>query len=335
QPTYLELTTNLINTIIPDDYADVLYAIDGKTGGKGDIRRLFMMNASFHEHNIWEDVVGVEAISTIKALQYAKTIGIPIHTITWNNQSEIDQLDLDYQYKQHLRELLNPEKHPGYRIIIPHSKFTYHDWTGIGYIWEHIENGYGGYFIEGELRGGETVVKNDPLAKMDATWNGLNGDQRRKIVKDVNSFNNFTKSFAQVSDFELRRIIYEEGENYPDVDQDLMNHMVTHESAGNNPYAMNVNKDGGSDGGLGLGQFMPKTAKDMMPNIKTNDLPKDFKVLKSGPLDSKHFADFKYNKLAADERTDTKTGVKLMFKYIKWLMKKPWIGNDVAKIVAG
>ncbi len=340
QPTYLELTTNLINAVIPDDYADVLYSIDGKTGGNGEITRLSLMNASFHEHKIWEEVVGLEAISTIKALQYAKATNISIHTITWNNQSEIDQLNLDSRHKQRLRELLNPEKHPGYRIIIPHSKFTYHDWTGIGYVWEHIEDGYGGYFIEGEMRGGETVVKDDPLAKMDAKWNGLDGKQRGKIVKNVNSFNNFTKSFAQVSDFKLRKIIAEQGVNYPDVDQDLMNFMVTLESAGNNPYAMNVNEDGGSDGGLGLGQFMPDTATWRMPGIKVNDeLPQDFMVLQLSPLDSmlspRYFADFKYNKLAADERTNTETGVKLMFNYIKWLMKRPWIGNDVAKIVAG
>ncbi len=158
-PTYLELTTNLINAVVSDSYSDLSFAIDGNTNRDGEIKRLGMMNASFCEHKVWEDVVGIEAISTIKALQYTKFIGIPIHTIDANNIQEIEQLNLSNERKQELRKLLDLNKYPGYRLIIPHSEFTYEDWTGIGYIWEHIEGGWGGYFISGEVNGGETVKK--------------------------------------------------------------------------------------------------------------------------------------------------------------------------------
>jgi hypothetical protein len=159
QPTCLELTTNLINAAIPDAFSDALFAIDGGTSTRGAIRKLSMMNSSFHEHNIWEDVVGIEAISTIKALQYAKAAGITIHTIDASNLSEIDRLNLSAQRKQELKEELDVTRYPGYRITIPHSEFSYRDWTGMGYIWEHAEAGCGAYFISGQVAGGETVKK--------------------------------------------------------------------------------------------------------------------------------------------------------------------------------
>ena len=181
-PTYLELTTNLINAAVPNSYSDLSFAIDGRTSRDGEIKRLGMMNASFYEHKLWEDVVGIEAISTIKALQYAKSIGITIHTIDASNIEEIEQLNLSNERKQELRELLDTNKHPGYRLIIPHSEFSYEDWTGIGYIWEHVEGGWGGYFISGGVNGGETV-----WAAERSVWETRKTDDAlwEKVVKKV------------------------------------------------------------------------------------------------------------------------------------------------------
>jgi len=107
--------------------------------------------------------------------------------------------------------------------------------------------------------------------------------------------------------------------------------MITHESR-NNPYSLNE----GEDGGLGLGQFGIGTAKDRMPNININpNIMADFKKLQKSNLSNETFSDFKYNKLADDERTNAELAVKMTIKQIDWLMKRPYIGNDVARIVAG
>jgi len=127
--------------------------IDGDESRAGEVTRLAGMDSSSLEHQIWEEVVVEDSISTIKGLQYANEQGIPIHTI---DQSNIDAimplLTLSEGVKEIIRQHVN--EGDGWTVIVHQDPITYNQWQGAVWIQENPETGNAGYWISGSLQGG-------------------------------------------------------------------------------------------------------------------------------------------------------------------------------------
>ncbi|MDI6735539.1 MAG: transglutaminase domain-containing protein [bacterium] len=155
-PANIELDANLI---------DAKWGLRNFTPSDGDygindekwaeLMRVYGMDSSFQEHRLWEEIVGIDSISAVKAIQYANTIGLPIHVINKNNlESELAQLQVADYIKSWIRNHLNAN--PDDIVTIPEDEFLYNDWYGVGWIG-------GGYYISGVLQGGMTTKRYVPI----------------------------------------------------------------------------------------------------------------------------------------------------------------------------
>lgn len=119
------------------------------------------MHASAMEHEVLEQMTGIESVSTIKTFEYAVENNIPIHTITKENLSdELAILNVSDQIKQEIRSSVNSGK----LVIIPEEEITINQWSGIGYMVLDTETFACGYMISGGMAGGAM------------TWNEVIGE---------------------------------------------------------------------------------------------------------------------------------------------------------------
>ena len=105
------------------------------------------------EHGIYEEILGVQSVSTIKVLEEANAAGIPIYTVTKKNIGQVmQQLQVSEAVKTDIRNAVN-----GGRIVtIPKNNMTLGQWNGVGYIVLDPETGAAGYMISGGIAGGST-----------------------------------------------------------------------------------------------------------------------------------------------------------------------------------
>lgn len=114
------------------------------------------VTASFMEHSILEQVTGIPSLSTIKILNEATTRGIPILTITRENQAELlPALKVSQSVKNDIQNAVNA----GQTVVIPQQEINYYDWKGSGYIVLDPDTGAAGYMISGGMAGGSTSLK--------------------------------------------------------------------------------------------------------------------------------------------------------------------------------
>ena len=112
--------------------------------------------ASTMEHGIFEQMIGIPSVSTIKVLHEANERGIPIYTVTRENINDIlKKLDVGQAVKDDIRNSVNA----GRIVIIPEEKVQYYDWNGTGYIVMDPETGSAGYMISGGIAGGAMSVE--------------------------------------------------------------------------------------------------------------------------------------------------------------------------------
>lgn len=97
-----------------------------------DFRLLWGQFASYYEGQLFTDITGLEAISTVKGLQYAysKPAEYTIHTITSANESLIDSLALSENTKINM----HADIQNGNTIITPDKFVGQGVWNGILYI---------------------------------------------------------------------------------------------------------------------------------------------------------------------------------------------------------
>jgi hypothetical protein len=142
------------------DVARSIYSVTSETGDQSKELAFMltggMLNSSL-EHEIFENIMGAPAVSTMKVLQIASERNIPIYTVTKANLNEVlPDLDLSQAVKNDIKSAVNSGK----TVTVPQRNIEYFDWSGAGYIVLDPLTGAAGYMIGGGLSGGSISLKN-------------------------------------------------------------------------------------------------------------------------------------------------------------------------------
>jgi len=144
-------------------YIDVdrnVYSVVSKDGDKDTSSNYMIasgMMGSALEHSIWEQVTGVEAISTIKVLEIAQEEDIPIYTLSKIDfEEKKDKLNLSNSVIEEISNAVNSGK----IVIVAAEEVQVGDWSGAGYI-VMDDSGAAGYMISGGIAGGSSSIKAD------------------------------------------------------------------------------------------------------------------------------------------------------------------------------
>lgn len=120
-----------------------------------DFRLLWGEDASYYEGQIFDDITGLEGISTVKGLQYAYAhpADYTVYSITKTNESVIDTLTLTDNTKQNMHTAVQA----GDTVVTPNKAITDGAWTGIFYV-ALADDGTGTYAIgeQTQMNGGAT-----------------------------------------------------------------------------------------------------------------------------------------------------------------------------------
>lgn len=156
------------------------YITDYSNRGDFDVHRkdfhlLWGLEASYYEAQLFTDIAGLEAISTVKGLQYAysQPSEYTVYTITSSNESLIDSLNISANTKQNM----HTDIQEGCTIITPDKFVSAGTWNGLFYI-SLDSDGTGTYAI------GEQTQQNGGWTTN--YFSGENGEY--KVVTDVNYF---------------------------------------------------------------------------------------------------------------------------------------------------
>ena len=126
-----------------------------------EARRLGLLAGSALEHYIWQENAHIDAISTVRGLQYANEIGIPVITFDSTNIEDYDALTAPSIAD--LKQTITSIVADGGTVTTPAREFTYSNpqsnatWNGTVYLAENRLTGAGGAFISGNLGGGEAL----------------------------------------------------------------------------------------------------------------------------------------------------------------------------------
>lgn len=114
-----------------------------------EIRLVWGLQASYLEGDVFKDLTGLDAVSTVKGLQlaYANPNDYNIHIIDSDNEGVIDGLDLSDNTKQNM----HADVQNGNTIVTPDRRIQFGNWDGILYA-SLDEDGSGSYAI-GEQTG--------------------------------------------------------------------------------------------------------------------------------------------------------------------------------------
>ncbi len=105
------------------------------------LRTLSLWNGSALEHDIWEELINTETISTVKSLQLANERGIPVYTITPQNASiYLSQLKLGDKNTAIADEF---NKEGASRVIVARDLTVLQKWTGTGWFTERADGSIG------------------------------------------------------------------------------------------------------------------------------------------------------------------------------------------------
>jgi len=136
------------------------FSIDDDDTLQPQLFRLNGFNGSAQEHATWEELVAVDGMSTIKSLQRANEVGIPVFEIDSGNcPSLCPQLNLDPSTEANIQFYVNQ----GCTVTTPRDPTPLLDWNGVGYIVD-CPDGSIAFLISGGLsstqttRGGAVVV---------------------------------------------------------------------------------------------------------------------------------------------------------------------------------
>jgi hypothetical protein len=139
-------------------YLDADLRIVETMGEISDIQHAFMkfssLHGSFLESKVLADGFGVEAVSTAKLLQSAKTRGESILNV---GAGTIDTILPSLALPENIKDDIANAVNQGFSVTIPEFEQMYEDWLGIGYIKENHKTGEAGWMLSGGLAGGMTA----------------------------------------------------------------------------------------------------------------------------------------------------------------------------------
>jgi hypothetical protein len=133
--------------------------VDGDLNQRKEFIKQRGLNSSYLEHKILENLLGIESISAVKALQIAAKNGTPIYTI---NKSNIDSVFPMLTISNDDKADIQNAVYAGKEIIVSRDNITLYDWTGVGYIVRDPNTGTGSYMISSSLSGGGTAKASNP-----------------------------------------------------------------------------------------------------------------------------------------------------------------------------
>ena len=129
-------------------------SISGDDSRELDFMILSGYNASYHEHNLFEEFFHLEAISTVKLLSLANEQGMPVYDIDSSNIGTIlPLLGVDASVKSAIQSSVAA----GHVVKIHQDNLTVKNWSGSGYVDRDPTTNAAGYIISGGLSGGATV----------------------------------------------------------------------------------------------------------------------------------------------------------------------------------
>ena len=159
------------------------------------------------EHKIFEQVLGIPAISTAKVFLLANKRKEPVYILNLENHNELlPQLTIwDF-----LREDMRREVSQGKWVIVPKNPLEYHNWKGTGYAIINPEKGEGRYLISGKLAGGR-IAQPDSIPLKDF----LGPQTSRSLERLVDNLLNLRKDNLLIPLIILasptRDLLFEEG----------------------------------------------------------------------------------------------------------------------------
>ena len=111
--------------------------------------------SSIYESIVWEQLTGVESVSTVSVFENANKENIEIVDVSKDNIERLNEINISYSLKNELAgEIEN-----GSGIIIPLETVEIGNWNGTGYILINDGNQSEEYMISGGLNGGVLPVE--------------------------------------------------------------------------------------------------------------------------------------------------------------------------------
>ena len=126
--------------------------------GDKNIENAFKVQSGIYtsamEHIIFEWMFNVSAVSTVKILQQANKLSIPVYIVTNQNMSQVlPNVQVADSIKIEIQNAVNA----GMIVIIPKTEITLNNWKGTGYIVQNPTTMDGAYRISGGINGGSTT----------------------------------------------------------------------------------------------------------------------------------------------------------------------------------
>ena len=120
--------------------------------------QLSALEGSVLEHQVFEEIFQVDAISTAKLMGVAAEQGAELLALDADNfDTRLPGLDVSESVNDGVKEDIANAVNRGYVVRIPEHEIAYEDWTGIGYIKEDPETGESGWMLTGGIAGGMTA----------------------------------------------------------------------------------------------------------------------------------------------------------------------------------
>lgn len=142
---YIDIDGNNIAAVNKDNDEDTLFKYITQSG----------VMASSLESQVFKDLFGMEAVSTIEIMNLCNEKDIPIYVINKENiESLLPKLELSNVVKTEVINAVNSGK----TVTIPEKEISYFDWEGTGYIVQDMETGSAGYMISGGHAGGSVAT---------------------------------------------------------------------------------------------------------------------------------------------------------------------------------
>ncbi len=153
-------TAGILHFRLSSWFIDAPRVINGLISTDGNeldwIQKIKMLGitSSYLENRLWEKMVSLDAISTIKGLQYAITQGIPIYTL---DQSNLNILLPTMNVSDATKYYVTLAVNQGLVVTIPKDTLYYKQWVGSVWVQEDPKTYAAGYLILGEIYGGSTI----------------------------------------------------------------------------------------------------------------------------------------------------------------------------------
>lgn len=131
------------------------YYIPIQKDGDKNKERAFMIETGLRgarlEYEVFEDILGVTAVSTAKIFEISQELGIPIVTV---NSTNANVTIPDLEVSEYVKEKVMEAVEKGYIVLIPQRNIVINDWEGTGYYIIDPETGAMAYMLSEGIRGG-------------------------------------------------------------------------------------------------------------------------------------------------------------------------------------